>query len=162
MKILVFSDSHGYCDHMLRAIENERPDRIIHLGDHVSDAEHLKEIWPSLPMMRVRGNCDRFDVTTPEYASDVCDGVRIFAVHGHRFDVKRGLLRLFMAAKERAVHIALFGHTHCAFCENKENIWLLNPGSCGYMGRGSYGVIMVRGGSAECAIKTICEREEEV
>ena len=58
-------------------------------------------------------------------------GTVIFAVHGHRYHVKNGLLSLRYAALEQGAHIALFGHTHCPYCEFRDGLWLLNPGACG-------------------------------
>lgn len=51
MKILVFSDSHGNEDNMIRAVERERPftlDAIVHLGDGWRDAEALHRLYPQI------------------------------------------------------------------------------------------------------------------
>ena len=58
MKILVFSDSHGNTDHMLTAVEREKPDRIFHLGDGWDDAQTLHRMFPDIPLEQVPGNCD--------------------------------------------------------------------------------------------------------
>ena len=58
MKYLVLSDSHGNVDNMVRAVEREKPDGIIHLGDCWRDAEELHELFPRLPLEQVPGNCD--------------------------------------------------------------------------------------------------------
>ena len=50
MKYLVLSDSHGNVDNMARAVEREKPDGIIHLGDGWRDAEELHELFPRLPL----------------------------------------------------------------------------------------------------------------
>ena len=53
MKILVFSDSHGNEDNMVRAVERERPstlDAIVHLGDGWRDAEALHRLYPRIPL----------------------------------------------------------------------------------------------------------------
>ena len=47
MKYLVLSDSHGNVDNMVRAVEREKPDGIIHLGDCWRDAEELNELFPA-------------------------------------------------------------------------------------------------------------------
>ena len=36
-KICVFSDSHGNSENMIQAIEMEKPDIVIHLGDGAGD-----------------------------------------------------------------------------------------------------------------------------
>ena len=58
MKILVFSDSHRFLSGMVQAIEEEKPDQVIHLGDLMSDAEELSWRFQTLPICMVPGNCD--------------------------------------------------------------------------------------------------------
>lgn len=58
MKYLVLSDSHGNVDNMVRAVELVKPHGIIHLGDGWRDVEELRELFPSLPLEQVPGNCD--------------------------------------------------------------------------------------------------------
>ena len=58
MKYLVLSDSHGNVDNMVRAVELVKPQGIIHLGDGWRDVEELRELFPSLPLEHVPGNCD--------------------------------------------------------------------------------------------------------
>ena len=48
MKVLVFSDSHGYNMAMAYAIEREKPDAVIHLGDHTDDADDIRRAFPVL------------------------------------------------------------------------------------------------------------------
>ena len=43
---------------MESAVEWERPDAILHLGDRERDAERLGERFPELPLLAVPGNCD--------------------------------------------------------------------------------------------------------
>ena len=43
MNILVLSDSHGNISNMEEAVEREKPDMILHLGDCWRDAERLAE-----------------------------------------------------------------------------------------------------------------------
>ena len=38
MKLLILSDSHGEQEFMQLAVRRERPDAVIHLGDHCADA----------------------------------------------------------------------------------------------------------------------------
>lgn len=144
---------------MFYAVDTEKPDYVIHLGDHSRDADDLMRKYPMLAVLSLRGNCDLGDLLTPEKAEVVYGGVRIFATHGHLYGVKNSLLRLYMAAKESAANIALFGHTHCALCQKKDDIWLLNPGSCGRGSLKTYAVITIENGNADCEIKTIDEEE---
>ena len=159
MKILVLSDSHGTLRYMQTAIEVNSPNYIIHLGDHSRDIEELKRMYPMLPITCVRGNCDFSDIDAPEQRLAEYDGIRIMMTHGHRYGVKNGLLRYYMAAKENQVDIALFGHTHLAYCEEKDGLWLLNPGSCGSV-RPTCGIIEISGGKVVCRNKAISESEE--
>ena len=58
MKLLILSDSHGEQEFMQLAVRRERPDAVIHLGDHCADADRLAEEFCGLPVLSVRGNCD--------------------------------------------------------------------------------------------------------
>ena len=72
--------------------------------------------------------------------------------HGHRQGVKYSLGPLIRDAASANVQAVLFGHTHSAYCEREDNMWVVNPGSCGYFG-GSAAIITVYGGKiAGCRI----------
>ena len=157
MKIVVLSDSHRCIQYMLDAIEKERPNCVIHLGDHSDDTDELRRCYPMLPILSVKGNCD-FDPNCKELAIAEYGGIRIMAAHGHKYGVKSGLLRFVYAAKENQVHVALFGHTHSAYCEHYDGIWILNPGSCGYCSCPSYGLIEIHKQNVNCKICRIHDR----
>lgn len=161
MKILVLSDSHGSMEYMRSAIRQERPDYVIHLGDHARDAQSLGREFPMLPIASVRGNCDYGDFDIPEQRLVDYGGVRILMAHGHRYGVKTDLLRYAMTARENEVDVALFGHTHYAYCEEHQGFWLMNPGSCSYH-RPSCGIIEIRNGKASCRLRPISLEEENV
>lgn len=146
---------------MLDVINMEQPDYLIHLGDHCGDIEEVQRRFPMLPSVSVKGNCDYGEFHIPEQRLAEYGGVRVLMAHGHKFGVKSGLLRYFMYACENQVDVALFGHTHCAYCENKSGIWLLNPGSCGY-NRPSYGIVEIHDGKAVCYVKPVTEKENEI
>ena len=146
---------------MCRAVNCFKPDYVIHLGDHSDDAEALRREFPMLPVASVRGNCDFRDIDVPEQRLAEYGGVRVLMAHGHRHGVKSGMLRYYMTAKENQVDVALFGHTHCGFCENKDGLWLMNPGSCGY-GRPSCGIVDIKDGSAACRVVLITESEDSI
>ena len=151
LKILVFSDSHRTMKYMHDAIAQEKPEHVIHLGDHCSDAEELRREYPALPVLSVKGNCD-YDPTERELVIAEIHNFRFFVAHGHRYGVKQGLLSFELVAREAAADVALFGHTHCSFCDHYNGLWLLNPGSCGSSSRVSYGVIEIKGGKLDCRI----------
>ena len=61
MKILVFSDSHRFLSGMVQAIEEEKPDQVIHLGDLMGDAEELSWRFQTLPICMVPRQLRRLD-----------------------------------------------------------------------------------------------------
>ena len=128
MRIAVFSDSHGVKEPMLAAIEEQKPDMVLHLGDYVRDAE--------------------------ENLLFNADGVRIFMTHGHRYNVKLGYESLANAAHFSGAQLALFGHTHEADFLRMGDVTLFNPGSAG-MGRQTYGMITVKGTEFKCEILSL-------
>lgn len=156
MKILVLSDSHGNLPSMRRAVELERPDEILHLGDYIRDAEQLERAFPAYPVWMVPGNCDRGRPEEPVLQL-TRDGIRLYLTHGHLHHVKFGLRRLEYAAMEAEAQVALFGHTHRPYLEQYAGIWFLNPGAIGY-GR-SYGLIWIENGAVRCELKCLPEED---
>ena len=130
MKLLVFSDSHGQADKMLKAIEQGAPDMIIHLGDAGRDIDKIKKQFPQIPLKAVRGNCD-FSSDLPETELFSVGKVKLFITHGHVFTVKRTLAPLIDEAISLGVNIVMFGHTHTAISSMVGGLYVLNPGACG-------------------------------
>ena len=156
MKILVLSDSHRCIGQMRKAVDLEKPDQILHLGDHESDALRLREAYPEIPLAYVPGNCDHGS-DAPQTLTPVIDGVSFLLTHGHQYQVKYSLLRLGLAAQEFGVQAALFGHTHQACAEYFENVLLFNPGAVG-SSSGSYGIIETEHGVIkDCRILRLSE-----
>ena len=157
MKIVVFSDSHRELENMKKVVRLEKPDTVIHLGDHDADAELLGREFPSLPIIKVRGNCDGWS-DTPLTLTVVLGGVRFFLCHGHTFGVKGGILRAFYAAEENKADILCFGHTHEAYLDESDpKITVMNPGAVGYSWWPSYGLIELSGGRRSLEIKAVNE-----
>ena len=155
MRIAVFSDSHGVKEPMLAAIEEQKPDMVLHLGDYVRDAEAMAAYFPSLDLRYVRGNCDAYSRSdAEENLLFNADGVRIFMTHGHRYNVKLGYESLANAAHFSGAQLALFGHTHEADFLRMGDVTLFNPGSAG-MGRQTYGMITVKGTEFKCEILSL-------
>ena len=75
---------------MVRAIRQQQPDAVFHLGDCERDTQRLEKEFPDLPLYRVCGNCDREPVN-PEVLQLTLDGVKFFLTHGHRYSVKYAL-----------------------------------------------------------------------
>lgn len=149
MKILVFSDSHGNVTNMKRAVQEECPDRIFHLGDVVRDAQELAEAFPQIPLEHVCGNCDGYCDVPAQLIADV-EGKRIMLTHGHLYHVKLGIGALLEAARKAGVDAVLFGHTHEALCTQHDNLWVINPGSIRESWRSGYGVLEIMNGALTC------------
>lgn len=155
MKILVLSDSHSGISFMRNCVNAVRPQVMIHLGDYYDDGRVIASEHREIPMYQVPGNCDGYYLSPGQQWTRIEEigGVRLFLTHGHRQHVKQGLGALLKDARACSADAVLFGHTHCALCEQDENgMWILNPGSCGYFG-GSAGLIETNNGKiASCRI----------
>ena len=99
MKLLILSDTHRSLGFAYDAIEKEHPDAVVHLGDHLTDAEDLSFACQEPDFYYVPGNCD-YAPTVPQSLTLELDGVRIFVTHGHLYGVKRDLTALAGAAKD--------------------------------------------------------------
>lgn len=151
MLIAVFSDSHGNVEPMCRAVEEHRPDMVLHLGDYARDAEDLQRHFPGLDIRYVRGNCDTWGCDAPEELSFRIDRVPVLMVHGHRQSVKFSLEPLANKVHFSGARLGLFGHTHQSEYKKMGDVTLFNPGSVG-MGRQTYGLITVKGEEFQCKL----------
>ncbi len=151
MKLLVFSDSHNDITSMPpAAARHADAAACFFLGDGTRGADVLAERFPTMPLYRVRGNCD-FGSFDPDEGLVPCAGHLIFYTHGNLHGAKSGTSGLLRAAKSRDADIVLFGHTHRAFYEKYNGVHLFNPGSIS-MPRGgpaSYGLITLGDGGGE-------------
>lgn len=145
MKLLIASDIHGsafYLTGLLSAMEKEKPEKLILLGDILYHGprndlpcgydpkkviEELNKIKDSI--LCVRGNCDtevdqmvlEFPILA-EYALIYYEGKMIFMTHGHKFNLTNPPL-----IKEG--DILLHGHTHVPACQKSGSFTYINPGS---------------------------------
>ncbi len=144
MKIIVFSDSHGDVDSMVRIVEKIRPDMIIHLGDNIKDAVGLEKACPGPDIRIVKGNTDYQTAVPTEKAIDI-QGRRIFFAHGHEYGVRNTTSAIYKKGRSVNADIVLFGHTHIPYLKTKNGITLMNPGKVGRAARGmreaSFGLI---------------------
>ena len=150
LKILVFSDSHGYNMGMAYAVDRETPDAVLHLGDHADDARELERAYPGLAVIRVRGNND-FNPDVPLFAVTIFGGVRMYLTHGHRERVYGGSCEMVaQRAREEGCALAFFGHTHRPQVERTGGVLVCNPGSISLPrgGPASYGRLTVKDGQA--------------
>ena len=141
MKLLVFSDSHGCLSTMEQAALREAPAHILHLGDHLRDAEALRR-KRSIPLTAVPGNCD-----------GLSGNPVLIMTHGHLHGVKMNYQRILYAALEAEADLLLFGHTHRPECFYERGLWVMNPGACGK--NGTYGVVEITPNGIACQVKTL-------
>ena len=148
MKVLVFSDSHRSLREMRRAVEDETPDYVIHLGDLEEDAQLLSQEYPSLPVCSVPGNCDGWTTHPLQKLVDY-GGRRVLLSHGPIWGVKGGYGGAIAAGRKAGADVVLFGHTHIPYCQQLEDgMWAMNPGSS----RQSYGLILIDGEALLCRL----------
>ena len=125
MKILVVSDTHGSVGPILTAIDREKPDVIIHLGNDVND---LKDINFKGQIYGVKGPFD-FNKKLRTMAKVFYDKTAILYLNGHEFHVNQGYNELVSFATQHGANIVLFGHTGKADYFEREGIIFVNPGS---------------------------------
>jgi putative phosphoesterase len=132
LRILIMSDSHGRNENVELAIAQVREEigefqMLIHLGD-VGDARELESL-AGVPCYIVRGNTD-YDAKLLNANVIEAGGHRIFATHGHLYQVDMRLDLLRFAALENDCDIAMYGHTHVPYLEEApDDVTILNPGS---------------------------------
>ena len=149
MRILVVSDVHGQKELFRQAMEAQPTARtVLFLGDGIRQAEDLEEDYPDRTFYMVPGNCD-FS-TLPKVRQETLGGKRFYFTHGHIHDVKYGLYRIDLAARQAGADIVLFGHTHNPYEEYADGLYLFNPGSLRY-GR-TYGYVDIVGGGIRTAV----------
>lgn len=130
MKLAVFSDTHcniGWC---IEAVNEHRPDAVVHLGDHDKDALELARAFPQLPMYSVCGNCDAAPFSPQKLVAQF-GPIKVLMCHGHQYSVRQDVSRLVYAAQEEGASLVLFGHTHQPTQEELGGVKLINPGTAG-------------------------------
>ena len=160
MKILVFSDTHGYTTKMHEIISRKRADTdlVIHLGDHYRDVEEVSRDFPAIAFLGVRGNCDFLvNDNYPQSRTFAYDGHKFFLTHGHMQAVKHDSYALLtLAANKNGCDVALFGHTHVNTHQEVNGVTVFNPGSISsprdFTG-GTYGIITIENGKIKFEIK---------
>ena len=151
-KLLVISDSHGnnkVTESIIRGFGQDCQ-ALIFTGDGIWDilitlkmASVDKNLYTALPPVigLVRGNGDYDTYTlfnnndnTPVQISDTqyltAASHKILFMHGHRHSVDFSTEALFKTATASNADIVFFGHTHRPYIREKNQILILNPGSC--------------------------------
>ncbi|MBR1863209.1 MAG: metallophosphoesterase [Ruminococcus sp.] len=132
MRIIVFSDTHGNYSAMHKIFKrNGTADLFIFLGDGLNEFLRLKAHYLDWNIIGIKGNCD-FSPDMPDHdIITLKDGRKIFFAHGDKWAVRFTLDRIYNKAKEEGCCIALFGHTHVRYAEQRGDVLILNPGSAG-------------------------------
>ena len=143
MKCLIVADIHGsryYTEKLDNIINEEKPDKIILLGDlyyhgprnplpKEYEPKRVAEILNSYKeeILAVRGNCDaEVDQTISEFKIEEnlvleMSGKKIFFTHGHKYNMDN-------LPNER-IDMLVYGHFHTGFIKEKEGIIFVNAGS---------------------------------
>lgn len=140
MKVLVFSDSHGEYSSMKTAIRTQTAAEVVlFCGDGEEDFDSVKREFPDKMFVAVRGNCD-WGSALPYSETLVLEGKKIFMTHGHLQRVKMYYDEIINYAHSIGADILLFGHTHTAYTNYDNGLYIMNPGSAsGYAA--TYGII---------------------
>ncbi len=128
-KVVIISDTHGLIDYMDDIFENEgNIDCLIHLGDYYGDIGLIENKYKNLKTYYIMGNHDMEWMEPKEAIFDIY-GVKIFATHGHLYNIKLGVDKLVEKAKSVGADIVLYGHNHIQKCIYQDGIIVINPGS---------------------------------
>ncbi|MEN8906165.1 MAG: metallophosphoesterase [Clostridiales bacterium] len=149
MKILLFSDSHGNINNMLKAIKKHKNvNTIIHLGDMVKDIREIENRFNDINIEYVKGNND-WTHNISDYKMIELESKKIYITHGHRYSVKFQYERICGIGHSLNADAVFFGHTHQPEEFFSDNILFLNPGSIAggrYASRATYCLIEIKDG----------------
>lgn len=162
MKLLIASDIHGsayWCGKLMDLMEQEKPDKLILLGDLLYHGPRNdlpkgyapKQVIPMLSayadrILCVRGNCeaevDQMVLPFPcmaDYALLQADGITMYLTHGHLWSPDK-----LPALQEGSVFLS--GHTHVKQDKLCGGIRCLNPGSVSIPKDGSHSCLLYEDG----------------
>ena len=162
MKLLIASDIHGsayWCGKLMDLMEQEKPDKLILLGDLLYHGPRNdlpkgyapKQVIPMLSayadrILCVRGNCeaevDQMVLPFPcmaDYALLQADGITMYLTHGHLWSPDK-----LPALQEGSVFLS--GHTHVKQDKLCGGIHCLNPGSVSIPKDGSHSCLLYEDG----------------
>ena len=158
MKLVIASDIHGsayWCDRLCQLIEQERPDKLILLGDLLYHGPRNdlprdyapKQVIPMLSkyqdkIIAVRGNCeaevDQMVLPFPcmaDFSQLLADGRTFYLTHGHHANPDR-------LPPLPGGSIFLYGHTHVKQDVVINGVRCLNPGSVSIPKDGSHSCLV--------------------
>lgn len=135
MKALIISDNHGDQQILEQVTQHwqGQVDLMIHCGD--------SEMEPTLPVMQrfdvaVQGNND-WGLDYPLEQTVVKNDRRVYATHGHRYQVNSPLTPLMLKGQEQQAAMVCYGHTHQLAVTVEDGMLMINPGSIS-LPRGQY------------------------
>lgn len=135
-KIIVLSDTHGFCDEAILA-HCSWADEIWHAGDWGPEVDK-KLLKTGKILSGVYGNIDdqRIRVMFPEIISFTCEGVKVFMKHiaGHPGRYSQGIKPLLLQEKP---DLFICGHSHILKIARDKairNLLFVNPGAAGIHG----------------------------
>lgn len=148
MRIIIMSDTHRLFSSIEKIVtRNIDADMFIHLGDGEEDVNLIITKYPQIAskFIHIAGNCDHNSLSPAELVIPV-ENHRIFAAHGHRYNVKFSLDLIKNAASEKNCDIILYGHTHVRMNLYSDGTYIMNPGSASCPNDGtkpSFGVVEI-------------------
>ncbi len=134
MRILALSDTHDKIAVAIDAIHKhlDNIDLVVHLGDYIKDAKVISREF-NIPFLKVGGNGDRTNsCDNNAYVMTDSPYGKILLTHGHLDNVNLGLANIYYKTKEMDCKVVIFGHTHSPVFEQKDDIYLINPGSISF------------------------------
>lgn len=139
MKILIISDIHGDYDSFNKALENEKYDKLIVLGDlfeygsyydEIDDSEIINKLIENKnKLLLIKGNCD-YMIDYEKYGLYAHD-IFSLTINNHVFTFTHGHLYNKINLPRFYGDVFVTGHTHIPKIEKEKNIIYLNPGSIG-------------------------------
>lgn len=153
-KILVFSDSHGRTEYVMRMLDKEQECKtVFFLGDGMNEVERVIPMYPDKKFVVVKGNND-FQFYAEQYAYKHIEGVTLMACHGDAVSVRYTLRDLFNKAHSVRANVALYGHTHIrnVAYDSYSDVCAINPGA---LCDGNYCVIEINEGKYDIISKQV-------
>ncbi|MBD5132189.1 MAG: YfcE family phosphodiesterase [Clostridiales bacterium] len=140
-KMVVVSDTHHNIDNITKIIPViNSADYFVYCGDGVADIMMLRGSI-LVPIVMVKGNTD-VESHLSDTATVTLGGTKALISHGDRYEVKKDLKKLFVAASLAHCKLVFFGHTHQYIDRKVQGIHFINPGS---LYNGSYALVASNG-----------------
>ncbi len=153
-KVLVFSDSHGRKEYVMRILDKEEDCKtVFFLGDGMNEVENVIPFYSDRQFFVVKGNNDCY-CHADLFAYKHIEGVTFMSTHGDALCVRSTLRDLFNKAQSVRAHVALYGHTHVPNVQydSYSGVCAVNPGA---LCDGKYCVIEVQNGKYEIFSKSV-------